>query len=69
MDAIEMYFLNRIRPDLAADAEGCQRPLLERQGAWLIRAATLLQIALILMLNMSALGGKADIADRLADVR
>ena len=23
MDAIDMYFLNRIRPDLAADAEGC----------------------------------------------
>ena len=23
MDSIDMYFLNRIRPDLAADAEGC----------------------------------------------
>jgi adenylate cyclase len=23
MDAVDMYFLNRIRPDLAADAEGC----------------------------------------------
>jgi hypothetical protein len=23
MDAIDMYFLNRIQPDLAADAEGC----------------------------------------------
>jgi hypothetical protein len=23
MDPIEMYFLNRIRPDLTADAEGC----------------------------------------------
>ena len=23
MDPIDMYFLNRIRPDLAADAEGC----------------------------------------------
>ena len=22
-DLIDMYFLNRIRPDLAADAEGC----------------------------------------------
>jgi hypothetical protein len=23
MDAIDMYFLNRIQPNLAADAEGC----------------------------------------------
>ena len=23
MEPIQMYFLNRIRPDLAADAEGC----------------------------------------------
>ena len=23
MDTIDMYFLNRIQPDLAADAEGC----------------------------------------------
>ena len=62
MDAIDMYFLNRIRPDSPLMPRVVFPPLLERQRARLIRAATLLQIYLgeCLLGALSAHATRAD---------